>query len=154
LILVMTGTHNQGFDRLVKAADEFGKNFKEKFFIQTGNSEMKPENCEWKKFLTPSELQKKISESSLVITHAGAGSIINSLKNGKKTVVVPREKKFKEHVNDHQIELAEALDKEKKVLICRNLENLGKKINESKNLIIPKQENKEMIKKIESFLGE
>jgi len=150
----MTGTHNQGFDRLIKAVDDFSESFNEKVLIQTGNSKIKPKNCEWKKFFVPSEIEKKIKESSVVITHAGAGSIINSLKNKKPTIVVPREKKFNEHVNNHQIELAEVLDKEQKVVMCRNLDELEKKINKARNLIIPKQQNKGIIKEIELFLGE
>ena len=149
----MTGTHNQGFDRLIKAADELSKQSKEQVFVQTGNSKITPKNCEWKKFLTPEELEKKIKESSIVITHAGAGSIINCLKNKRKTIVVPREKKFNEHVNGHQIELAEALEKEKKVVMCRDLKKLGEKINKAKTLITAKQNNKELIKEIELFLG-
>ncbi len=153
MILVMTGTHNQGFDRLIKAVDLISKKFSEEFFIQTGNSKIKPKNSKWKKFLIPLDLEKKIQESSLVITHAGAGSIINSLKNKKPVIVVPREKKFNEHVNDHQIELAEKLEKEKKVVLCRNLSELKEKISKAKNLTVLKQNNKELIKEIELFLG-
>jgi UDP-N-acetylglucosamine transferase subunit ALG13 len=149
----MTGTHNQGFERLIKAADELAASFPEKFFIQTGASELKPKNCKWKKFLSPIELEKKIQESSLIITHAGAGSIINSLKNKKPTVVVPREKKFSEHINDHQIELAEKLERKKKAVTCRNLNELRKAIKKAKNLKAATQKNKEIIKEIELFLG-
>lgn len=149
----MTGTHNQGFNRLIKAVDLLAENFPGNFFIQTGNSDFKPENCKWEKFLTPMELEKKIQESFLVITHAGAGSIINSLKNKRKTIVVPREKKFNEHVNDHQIELAEKLEKEGKIVLCRNLSELKEKIGKAKDLTASKQNNKEIIKEIELFLG-
>ena len=154
MILVLTGTHNQAFDRLINSVDELAENCLEKFFIQTGNSLIKPKNCKWKKFLTPIEFEKKINESSLVITHGGAGSIINSLKNKKPTIVVPREKKFNEHINDHQIELAEALDKEKKIVLCRNLSKLNETIKKAKKLSPPEQKNKGIIKEIELFLGE
>lgn len=149
----MTGTHNQGFDRLIKAVGEISKQSKEKFLVQTGNSNVQPKNCDYRKFFTPTELEKKIQESSLVITHAGAGSIINSLKNKKHTIVVPREKKFNEHVNDHQIDLAQALYKEKKVVMCRDVKKLQEKINKAKTLITAKQNNKEIMKEIELFLG-
>jgi len=149
----MTGTHNQGFDRLVKVADALAGKITERIFVQTGNSLIEPKNCEWKKFLTPIELEKKIKGCSLVITHGGAGSIINSLKNKKPVIVVPREKKFNEHVNDHQIELAEKLEEEKKVVLCRNLNELINAIKKAKSLDKPEQNNKELIKEIELFLG-
>ncbi|MFH1663416.1 MAG: PssE/Cps14G family polysaccharide biosynthesis glycosyltransferase [archaeon] len=151
----MTGTHNQGFDRLIKAVDRLAENFEEKFFIQTGNSEVKPENCEWKKFLSESDRIKKIAESSVVITHGGSGSIIDCLKNGKKTIVVPREKKFKEHVNNHQFELAEALGRQGKIVACSSLEELDKAIEKAGKINTEiKSRNTGIIKEIEDFLGE
>ncbi len=152
MILVLTGTHNQGFDRLIKAIDKLAESFEENFLIQTGNSKIKPKNCKWKKFFFPQEMEKKIKESSLVITHGGAGSIINSLKNRKPIVIVPREKKFKEHVNNHQIDLAKALEKENKAVMEKTVKNLGNAIKKARNFVEVKQNNTEIIKEIKFFL--
>jgi UDP-N-acetylglucosamine transferase subunit ALG13 len=150
----MTGTHDQGFDRLIKAVDELAKNYRERIFVQTGNSTIKPKNCEWKKFLNGSEREQKIKQSSLIITHGGSGSIIDSLRNGKKTVVVPREKRFNEHSNDHQFDLAEALHKQKKVIMCTDVDNLSEAIEQAKKtIILQKKGNNGIAKEIELFLG-
>jgi len=150
----MTGTHDQGFDRLIKAVDKLAKNYSERIFVQTGNSTIKPKNCEWNKFLTETEREKKIKESSFIITHGGSGSIIDSLKNQKKTIVVPREKRFHEHSNDHQFDLAETLHKQKKVIMCTDIDNLGKAIEQAKKtIILKKKRNNEIAKEIELFLG-
>ncbi len=45
----------------------------------------------------------------MVITHAGVGSILVTLMNGKRPIVVPRLARFGEHVDDHQLELARRL---------------------------------------------
>ncbi len=39
-----------------------------------------------------------------MVTHAGVGSIIVALSNGKRPVVVPRLKRFGEAVDDHQLQ--------------------------------------------------
>ena len=45
----------------------------------------------------------------MVVTHAGVGSILTCLLNGKRPVVVPRLAGLGEHVDDHQLELARRL---------------------------------------------
>jgi UDP-N-acetylglucosamine transferase subunit ALG13 len=44
-----------------------------------------------------------VRRARVVVTHAGVGSIIVSLSNGKKPVVVPRLKQYAEAVDDHQL---------------------------------------------------
>ena len=51
-----------------------------------------------------------------MVTHGGAGSILDVLKAGKPLVIVPRQKDFMEHIDDHQFQLAKALD-EKSVAV-------------------------------------
>ena len=54
-----------------------------------------------------SELYEK---ANLIVTHAGAGSILQGIQHQKKVIAVPRLTKYHEHVNDHQIELASKLE--------------------------------------------
>jgi beta-1,4-N-acetylglucosaminyltransferase len=49
-----------------------------------------------------------VSDCELVISHAGAGSIMSGLRKGKKMVVVPNTKLM----DNHQAELAEVLQRE------------------------------------------
>jgi UDP-N-acetylglucosamine--N-acetylmuramyl-(pentapeptide) pyrophosphoryl-undecaprenol N-acetylglucosamine transferase len=44
-----------------------------------------------------------------VVTHAGAGTVLDLLRTGICPVVVPRRRARAEHVDDHQTELAELL---------------------------------------------
>ena len=50
-------------------------------------------------------------EARVVVTHAGVGSIMTALTLGKQPIVVPRQKRFHEAVDDHQLALARRLDK-------------------------------------------
>ena len=61
-------------------------------------------------FVDKEEIQKLYERADVIITHAGAGSMIQALKNEKRTIAVPRLSKYHEHVNDHQLELASKLE--------------------------------------------
>lgn len=61
--------------------------------------------------LPAAELSLAMAESDAVITHAGVGSAMSALEAGKRPVFVPRRKRFKEHVDDHQVLLARELDR-------------------------------------------
>ena len=52
---------------------------------------------------------KNIAEARIVITHGGPASFIMTLQIGKTPIVVPRQKQFNEHVNDHQLDFAKAV---------------------------------------------
>ena len=49
------------------------------------------------------------SKARVVIAHAAAGASLLALKHKKKLILVPRLKKYKEHYNDHQLQIAKAL---------------------------------------------
>lgn len=57
------------------------------------------------------ELQRSVAEADLVIAHAGIGSALMALDMGKCPVLLPRRRSFDEHVDDHQLMIAEELDK-------------------------------------------
>ena len=78
MIFVTVGTHEQPFDRLVKAIDELKKEqlIDDDVFIQTGYSTYSPEYCEWSKFVPYAEMEKKMTEARIVITHGGPASFI------------------------------------------------------------------------------
>lgn len=108
MIFVTVGTHEQQFNRLILEIDELKKNgnIEEEVFIQTGYSDYQPKYCEWKNFLEFEEMDNYIKSASIVITHGGPASFMNVLSYGKVPIVVPRKKKFEEHINDHQVDFA------------------------------------------------
>ncbi len=100
------------FERLIKAVDELvgsGK-IKEKVVMQIGNTKYEPKNCEWFRFENLKRILELNRTARVVVAHAGAGCIITALQFKKPLVIVPRYKRFGEHVNDHQLDLAGALD--------------------------------------------
>ena len=133
MIFLTVGTHSQQFNRLLEKVDELvgDKIIKEKVVAQTGNSTYKPRNYSHCTFIEEKKMQNLYKNSRLVIMHAGAGSIITALNYKKPIIVVPRLKKFGEHVNDHQLQISKAFEHQHKVLACYNMEDLQKIIKKS-----------------------
>lgn len=77
--------------------------------VQTGHSQYTSNKMELFDFMTPEKLKVLYEKADYIITHAGAGSIFQAIKDGKKTIAVPRLKKYDEHVDDHQLQLASKL---------------------------------------------
>src|SRR5206468_1831952 len=55
------------------------------------------------------ELADAVREADVVVAHAGTGSSLGALQNGKLPVLVPRRAAFGEHVDDHQQQIADML---------------------------------------------
>lgn len=117
MILVTVGMHNAPFDRLVRAADEMASLIEESVVIQRGVSGYMPTFSQYVDFTDEAQMQAWLSQVRAVVSHAGAGSILSALKAGRPLVLVPRLRRFGEHVDDHQLELAEALAQRKKAVL-------------------------------------
>lgn len=108
MIFVTVGTHEQPFNRLVQKVDELKRNgvIQEEVIMQTGFSTYEPKYCRWSKLIPYQQMIKNVEDARIVITHGGPASFIMPLQIGKVPIVVPRQKQFQEHVNDHQVEFA------------------------------------------------
>jgi len=107
MIFLTVGTQF-AFDRLVSCVDEAaGRGLVyDKIYAQIGETTYTPHNFEYVKFLDKSSFDKYVMESSAVISHAGMGIISAAMNAGKPLLVMPRQKKFGEAVNDHQSAIA------------------------------------------------
>jgi UDP-N-acetylglucosamine--N-acetylmuramyl-(pentapeptide) pyrophosphoryl-undecaprenol N-acetylglucosamine transferase len=63
------------------------------------------------------ELTRAMAEADAVITHAGIGTIVSTFQSGKRPVIIPRRKEFREHVDDHQLLIADEL-KRRDLIVC------------------------------------
>jgi len=154
MIFVSVGTHEQQFNRLLKKIDELVARgtIKEKVFAQTGYSTYAPKQYGAEKFLSMAEFDKKVKNCSIFITHAGEGNIGTALQYEKKMIVVPRRKKYGEHTNDHQLELANAIKKEQQAVVC-GVEDIADALKKTKKLRLRKTAHaKRIIYLIENYL--
>lgn len=137
MIFVTVGTHEQPFDRLVKAVDELKANriINEPVFIQTGYCTYEPKACEWEHFVPADEMRARMEAADVVVTHGGPSSFIEAMAVGKIPVVVPRRAEYGEHVNDHQVDFVrEVAERRGGIVPVYDTENLGAAIVEARHL--------------------
>ena len=113
MILVMLGTQNNSFHRLLEEIDKLIKErkIKEEVIVQAGYTKYESINMKIFDFISNDELEQLEQQANCVITHGGVGSIIGSIEKGKKVIAVPRLKQYGEHVNDHQLDIVQSFDK-------------------------------------------
>lgn len=110
-VFVTLGTiQGYRFDRLVDAVIDAGI-ANEHTVWQLGDTQR--ENLPGKVFtqMGAADFENAIEASDIVITHAGVGTILQALSLGKYPVVVPRDKRFAEHVDNHQYQIADKVDR-------------------------------------------
>lgn len=95
------------FDRLTRLIDDFAGNSKQRIVGQIGKSNYKPSNFEHFDELLPSDYDRYFNNATLVISHAGMGTILRCLSDMKPIIICPRLAKFGEHRNDHQVDTIE-----------------------------------------------
>ena len=77
------------------------------------------------------ELAATAKTVDTVVTHAGVGSILMALRAGRCPVVIPRSPQRGEHIDDHQEQLANALESRGLVLVARGDADLAPLIDEA-----------------------
>ncbi len=133
MIFVTVGTHYQGFERLVKKMDEIACGLGEEVIMQIGNTKYTPSYAEWFPFLEDEEEFMKIMKTAeVVVAHGGAGTLLSVLSFGKPVVVVPRLRRYGEHTDDQQIELAEALKASKGIAVVYDVEYLAENLKNAR----------------------
>lgn len=125
MIFVTVGTHEQQFNRLVEYMDKLAKKLDEEIIIQIGFSTYIPKFSKWKKLFSYKEMSINIEKARIVITHGGPSSFIAPLQIGKIPIVVPREKNFKEHINNHQLDFChEVVKRQKNIILVEDIKEL------------------------------
>lgn len=111
LILVVLGTHELPFTRLLKEAERLKSEniIEDDIIVQSGHTKYNSNKLTIKQFVSYKEMDLLCEQARLIITHAGTGSIIAGLKKGKSVIACARLKKYGEHNDDHQLQIVSAL---------------------------------------------
>lgn len=127
MIFVTVGTHEQPFDRLLKAIDQLIDDgvISEEVVAQKGYTDYEPRNYTADKLIPYDEMQNNIKNARIIITHGGPSSFVSPLSIGKIPIVVPRKKEYNEHVNNHQLEFCKEVEKRmKNIIVVESFEQL------------------------------
>ncbi len=103
MIFVTVGTELP-FDRLVKMVDDWGaRNARSDVFAQIGAGAYLPKASGYARFLDSQAFAAHLESATVVVSHAGTGSILSALAKAKRLIIVPRRASLGEHRNEHQL---------------------------------------------------
>ena len=123
MILLTTGTQLP-FDRLVRALDSIAPELQDPIFGQIGSASYRPENFEWVETLDPENFDRKLKSARAIVSHAGIGTVLAAQRNQKPIILFPREARFGEHRNDHQLATCAQLKARKGIAMAKSAEEL------------------------------
>lgn len=107
-IVAVVGTKGP-FPRLVEALAVWASRHpQDSVWVQHASGDL-PLGLDGAPQIPRAEILAKFAEAQAVVIHAGGGAVIDALRAGHVPVVVPRQAQFGEHVNDHQLEIAQAM---------------------------------------------
>lgn len=107
-VFVTVGTIKPyGFDRLLRAVDRITET--DDVTWQTGESKYRPSHGSVRRSMPRSEILEHLESCDVVVAHAGVGSILGALTAGHVPIVAARSKRFDEHIDDHQEDIARLL---------------------------------------------
>ncbi|MHC4213033.1 MAG: PssE/Cps14G family polysaccharide biosynthesis glycosyltransferase [Planctomycetota bacterium] len=155
MIFLTVGTWRIGYDRLLKAIDGLVDTgvINEEIVAQIGYSSYEPKHMTVMRFCSPDEFTEMISKARIVISHAGMGTIIEAVKQTKPIIVVPRKSELGEVDNDHQFVTAKHLEKEGKVLVAYEVDDLPEKTEQAKTFVpAPGQGSQDIINTVQEFI--
>ena len=158
MIFVTVGSQKFPFDRLIREMDRLAGEgvLQEEVLAQIGACAYEPKHMKWHRFMDKEDFDQAITDCDILVTHAGEGSIMTGLLKGRKVIAVPRYQKFGEHVSDHQLEIARALEKQRCIV---NVEDIGQLENAILSIgragLVPYESgNDSVIRLLREFIGD
>lgn len=110
-VLVSVGTHEQPFQRLLDSLLNALPAFPNvDFVVQFGVGQW-PASLpfEAKPYFEHHEMQRQLAAADLLVTQASPGNVFGALEAGAWPLVLGRSHSFGEHVDDHQVHFADAV---------------------------------------------
>ena len=135
MILVMLGTQKNSFKRLLEEIEKcINKGIiNEEVVVQAGGTKYKSEKMKIFDLIPNEKLTNYMEKANFIICHGGVGSIVSSIKLGKKVIAIPRYEKYGEHVNNHQEQIVNSFSKQGLIIGTENvceLENAISKVGD------------------------
>ena len=140
------------FGRVIKEMDRIAGEIDEKVVMQIGHTNYQPKNAEYFRFTSNEEIDELYKNARIIVSHSGAGSIITASRYGKPIIVVPRMRKYGEYWNDHQLEIADALAKEGKIIAVYEVNELEETLKNITANSIKIEKDKRLVNLLKEYL--
>ena len=111
MILITVGTEQFPFDRLMGWFDALQDSdlLGEEMVVQYGTCTLLPAGARVYRVLREADFFSLIEQARVVVAHCGEGTLLQLDAMETPFILVPRSAHYREHVDDHQVELAKAL---------------------------------------------
>lgn len=148
------------FPRLIDWLDTAAPEFGEPVVMQTGVPE---DPARWPNItqhtsLNPVEFEATFRAATVVISHAGIGTVLSAQRYGKPLILLPRRHDLGEHRNDHQLATARALDGTPGLYIAWDVTDLACLLAERDTLVAasnnPGPERARLISGLAAFIAQ
>lgn len=140
MILLTVGTERFSFHRLVAAVDALAAERALAVFGQIGASTFEPRAFPFERLVPFERMRALLDEATHVICHAGAGTTLLAIAAGHRPIVLPRRRRFGEHVDDHQLQFAERLAERELVLLASDEHAVGELLSRAPRRGAPRPE--------------
>jgi UDP-N-acetylglucosamine transferase subunit ALG13 len=127
---VTVGTHGP-FPRLIEGVDRLAAEGKlpRPIAVQHPGETKCPHADQRFESCSSAEFEEHLKKASLVLTHAGTGSIFSALEARRPVIALPRLAEYGEHYDDHQKEILKKLTELGAILGGETLEDLERNLN-------------------------
>jgi len=153
-LFVTVGAERLSFNRLIKIIDDsvFSNILPKDTYVQIGHSSYHPQYCSYCRFLDYRDMEDRIADADLIISHAGMGTVILCLKHRKIPILFPRKACHREHVDDHQLIFARTMVKQGLALAAFSSRELLKIYSDYKKLSQPSNTRQSLDKRKGLFI--
>ncbi len=111
--------------------DEIAPRLDMPVFAQTAGGAFRPRNIEWCDMMDPQAFEALAARASLLVAHAGIGSVLMAQKHRKPIIIFPRRASLGEHRNDHQLATCTALENRKGVHVAHSPDDLERYVRQA-----------------------
>ena len=125
------------FERLIRALDDWSAlHPEEDVFAQIGHAGYVPRHMRYERMLAPADCRRLYTEASLIVAHAGMGTVISAAEIARPIVLLPRRTMWREHTTDHQLHTARWLRGRPGVFIADTEAELEQRIEEARTCLL------------------
>ena len=110
MIFATVGSAPHDFSRIVKEMDNIFLEVGEEIVVQKGFTKFIPSRVKYFDFVTYEQAISYYRDAKVIISHVSAGPVIYARKFNKPLVLMPRRGDLNEHIDNHQVETAKAIE--------------------------------------------
>jgi UDP-N-acetylglucosamine transferase subunit ALG13 len=132
--------------------DEIAGRIDEEVVMQIGRTKYEPQNARYFDFIGENEFKRHCREARIVVSH-GAMVMMDAIEQRTPVIAVPRLKKYREHIDDHQVYIVQELEKQGKIKAVYDINNLEQLLIEEEIRLPELTKENRLIEALRSYIN-